>query len=132
MQEENFRIQTDLTGLKNVDDVKEFLKEHFVPLTEQVASLRSKYDKQVQRKFLLYQRSMLENVEMRNTIESMSKQMTELSEVIGKLKKKVEILKISAPISAGGGGLLVSSLLLSSSSSTSRFTNHRQIERCRK
>ena len=39
---------------------------------------------------------------MRSTIEGMSKQMAELGEIIGKLKKKIEYLKI-----AGGTASLV-------------------------
>lgn len=46
------RVSSAIDELKSVEDVKEFLKKSYVPLVDQVASIRSKYDKQLKGKLL--------------------------------------------------------------------------------
>ena len=46
-------LQTAISRLDTVDDIKEFLKQNFVPVAEQLSHLRGKYKKQVIRKTAL-------------------------------------------------------------------------------
>jgi hypothetical protein len=87
-------IQTTIAGIQSIEDVKGFLKEQFFPLLEQVSILRSKYEKQLIRERIIRD-NCLENIEMREKIDAMTKQMSDLGSVISKLRKKIEFLKVS-------------------------------------